>query len=47
MQHTDPNQDPNQNQPPAPEVPAANNGHGVDAGNSGAADSDDYGADKI
>jgi DNA gyrase subunit B len=42
MQDIDPNQDPLQNQPPAPEVPAEDNGHGV-----GAAEADDYGADKI
>ena len=42
MQDTDPNQDPRQNQPPAPDVPAENNGHGV-GGDGG----DDYGADKI
>jgi DNA gyrase subunit B len=41
MEDTDPNQDPQQSQPPAPDVPAESNGHGVSA------EADDYGADKI
>jgi len=46
MQDIDPNQDPREKlEPPAPEVPAENNGHG--AGPAGAGETDDYGADKI
>jgi len=44
MQHTDPTQDPLENQPLTPDVPAQDNGHGVGAVASGG---DDYGADKI